>query len=99
MSNFQLKGEKVYMNRFYLDKALGKGIQGVVLSAYDTVIRKKVAIKKLISNQKEDLIQHKKEIKVLKALNNAKITKGFPILYDYHTGKINYIVINLLGKR
>ena len=87
------------MNRFYLDEALGKGVQGVVFSAYDTLIKKKVAIKKLWSNKKEDLVQHKREIRALKALNNSNLTHGFPNIYDYHVGKKNYIVIDLLGKR
>ncbi|CAI2385182.1 unnamed protein product [Moneuplotes crassus] len=95
-ANFQVKGEKIIQNRFYFDKALGRGVQGVVFSAYDTKLQKKVAVKKLINSNKEDLEQHKREIKVLKQLRKQTF-EGFLELLDGHLGKVNYIVTELLG--
>lgn len=99
VSNFQLKGEKVFLNRFYCDKALGRGVQGVVFSAYDTKLKRKVAVKKLLSNNKEDKDQHNREIKVLQHLLNENLTTGFPRIYDYNQNKYKFIVTQLLGDR
>lgn len=55
---------RVFKNRYYLDKFIGKGVQGVVFEAYDTLLKKKVAIK-ILNNGSPELEQQKMEIEIL----------------------------------
>ena len=73
-----------YLNKRYLiNKRIGKGIQGVVLSAFDTKSNmKKVAIKLFDVNASEKSIQ-KREIDVLTNLKELGNIEGFPRLSDH----------------
>lgn len=77
-----IDGAKIFKKRFYLDKLIGKGIQGVVFSAYDTVTMKKVGVK-IMDKKCKDIDQQRREIKVLKELGKLKDNEGFPSLVDY----------------
>jgi serine/threonine protein kinase len=56
-------------NRYYIQQVLGQGVEGKVLSAYDYITAKKVAIK-ILDKKTKELDQFKREIKVYHNLNN-----------------------------
>lgn len=75
---------------------MGRGVHGVVYSAYDTFAEKKVAVK--ILSKVADLETNKHEIRIMKELQRHSF-EGFPQLIDHCNKKGNYLVSQLLGDR
>ena len=83
--------------RFLMKKLIGKGKQGVVYAAYDSVTKCKVAIK-IVDKYGQDHSSYLGEVKIMKLLNKIPNMVGFPRLIN--TGyKNNYFhVTELLGE-
>lgn len=83
--------------RFYLQKLIGKGQQGVVFSALDSLTKTKVAIKIIDKHSVNDETVSD-EIKILKKLNKIPNFVGFPYLINTGMKKNYYFVTELLGE-
>ena len=82
-------------------KKIGSGVQGIVISAYDTVRHERVAIKKLVQPFRNELYAKRalRELRLMKILNHPNIIG----LYDVFTPAVSledfkdvYIVMELM---
>ena len=95
-SNDKIQEPIILRNRFYLQKMVGKGKQGVVYSGIDSKTKMKVAIK-LISNNVEERKKYMSEIKILREISKLNEIDCFPKIIWIEFKKRYYYVTELLG--
>eukprot|EP01080_Neovahlkampfia_damariscottae_P004472 gene4472-7853_t len=104
-ANFSVQlGDKKWIisKRYEIKKIIGQGAYGLVVSAYDKVEKKNVAIKKIFNTFEGDLQYQKRILREIKVMNHFKEVDGLISIVnlipptDYEEFEDVYIVMDMM---
>lgn len=75
--------DEVHLGRLRIEGALGRGGMGSILSAFDPVLDRRVAIKTLLPEHKDDRDQLLREARMLAKLSHANIVSIYDVVEDH----------------
>jgi serine/threonine protein kinase len=82
--------------RYHIKKEVGRGKQGIVYSAIDSVDNRKVAIK-IITDDEDERERFKTEVNILEKIKKLGKDKSFPEIISIELNKKFYFISELLG--